>query len=69
MGWVSVNDRLPASDLDEVLCSDGDSFAIGSFWAKSQRFEFNSDFNINCMLYWRHSAVVYWMEIPPTPKS
>ena len=61
MGWVSVKDRLPESDLDEVLCSDGNVSFVGSFWSKFQRFDFDD------ASYWRHSVVVYWMEIPPTP--
>ena len=68
--WIPVTERLPESVDDDVLVSDGESYAVG-YWRPDAQAWDSTDFG------WLENrneppfgikTVTHWMPLPPTPE-
>ncbi len=60
MEWISIEDKIPESDYDVIVCTTRNYIEKASYDESSKKFFSNGYFVKN---------VTHWMELPETPKD
>lgn len=69
MNWISVKDRLPEKDLDEVLVCGQEKSDDGVFGEYRVHFASYSDGHFNSVYYYNYNEIstTHWMLLPELP--
>jgi hypothetical protein len=62
MEWISVKDRLPEKENEEVICYDGKIVFTGVEYSKKNDFEW-----IECG--YKPKNITHWMPLPNPPQK